>query len=60
MLTNMPVVIEQHTQWITECIRHMRANGLQRIAATPDASDAWVDHVNEAANVMLLPLTNSS
>jgi len=60
VLTNMPVAIEQHTQWITECIRHMRANGLKRIEATPEASDDWVDHVNEAANATLLPLANSS
>jgi cation diffusion facilitator CzcD-associated flavoprotein CzcO len=60
VLTNMPVAIEQHTQWITECIRHMRANGQQRIEAQTDASEAWVEHVNDAANATLLPLANSS
>ena len=60
VLTNMPVAIEQHTQWITACIRYMRAKGLKTIEATPDASDKWVDHVNEAANATLLPLANSS
>jgi cyclohexanone monooxygenase len=60
VLTNMPVAIEQHTQWITECIRHMGANGQQRIEAQADASEAWVEHVNEAANATLLPLANSS
>ena len=60
VLTNMPIAIEQHTQWITECIRSMRARGQQRIEAKPDASDAWVDHVNDAANATLLPLANSS
>jgi cation diffusion facilitator CzcD-associated flavoprotein CzcO len=60
VLTNMPVAIEQHTQWITECIGYMRANGLKRIETTHEASDKWVDHVNEAANATLLPLANSS
>jgi cation diffusion facilitator CzcD-associated flavoprotein CzcO len=60
VLTNMPVAIEQHTQWITECIRTMRAHGQTRIEATTEASDAWVEHVNEAANETLLPLANSS
>jgi cation diffusion facilitator CzcD-associated flavoprotein CzcO len=60
VLTNMPVAIEQHTQWITECIGHMRANGLKRIETTPEAADKWVERVNEAANATLLPLANSS
>jgi cation diffusion facilitator CzcD-associated flavoprotein CzcO len=60
VLTNMPVAIEQHTQWITACIRHMRANGLTRIEATAAESDKWVAHVNDAANATLLPMANSS
>jgi cation diffusion facilitator CzcD-associated flavoprotein CzcO len=60
VLTNMPVAIEQHTQWITECIRHMRATGLTRIEASAEESDKWVAHVNDAANATLLPLANSS
>ena len=60
VLTNMPVAIEQHTQWITACIAHLRATGRQRIEATQDAADAWVAHVNDAANATLLPLANSS
>jgi cation diffusion facilitator CzcD-associated flavoprotein CzcO len=60
VLTNMPVAIEQHTQWITACIRHMRDNRLTRIETTQPAADAWVEHVNEAANATLLPMANSS
>jgi cation diffusion facilitator CzcD-associated flavoprotein CzcO len=60
VLTNMPVAIEQHTQWITACIKHMRDNGLTRIEATPAESDKWVAHVNDAANATLLPMANSS
>lgn len=60
VLTNMPVAIEQHTQWITQCIRYMRAKGIDRIEATKQAADDWVDHVNDMANQTLLPLANSS
>jgi cation diffusion facilitator CzcD-associated flavoprotein CzcO len=60
VLTNMPVAIEQHTQWITACIRHMRAAGQRRVEAKAEAAEAWVAHVNEAANATLLPLANSS
>jgi cation diffusion facilitator CzcD-associated flavoprotein CzcO len=49
VLTNMPVAIEQHVDWISDCIEYMRAEGLSRIEAKSDAEEAWVDHVNEAA-----------
>src|SRR5262249_32744746 len=34
VLCNMPVAIEQHGEWITDCITHMRQHGLERIEAT--------------------------
>lgn len=60
VLTNMPTAIEQHVDWITDCIRYMRAHDLRQIEAKPDAAQAWVAHVNEAANQTLLPKANSS
>ena len=60
VLTNMPVAIEQHVEWIARCIADMRAKGLQRIEATPEATAAWVEHVNEAAQATLLPQASSS
>jgi len=59
VLTNMPVAIEQHVDWISDCIEHMRAGGLTRIEATADAEDAWVDHVNAAADMTLFVKANS-
>ncbi|MFC3127334.1 flavin-containing monooxygenase [Pseudoroseomonas globiformis] len=60
VLTNMPVAIEQHVEWITDCIRHMREAGITTIEADPVAVDEWVAHVNDAANATLLPMANSS
>ena len=60
VLCNMPVAIEQHVEWITDCIAHMREQGHERIETTPEAMDKWVRHVNEAANATLLPKANSS
>jgi cation diffusion facilitator CzcD-associated flavoprotein CzcO len=60
VLTNMPIAIEQHVDWITDCIRHMRQEGLERIEAKPDATESWGAHVNEAANATLLPMASSS
>ena len=55
VLCNMPVCIEQHVEWITDCIAHMRANGLARIEPTTNAVDRWVEQVNAAADATLLP-----
>ncbi len=60
VLCNMPVAIEQHVDWITDCIAYMRERSLERIEATADAADKWVEHVNEAADATLLPLAASS
>jgi hypothetical protein len=49
VLTNMIPAIEQHTQWIAECIGHMRQAGLRTIEARPEAQDEWVRHVAELA-----------
>jgi cation diffusion facilitator CzcD-associated flavoprotein CzcO len=60
VLCNMPIAIEQHVDWITECIRAMRANGHMRIEADADSTEKWVAHVNEAADATLLPMASSS
>ncbi len=60
VLTNMPVAIEQHAEWITDCIGHLRERGLDRIEATPDAAESWGTEVNRAASATLLPMASSS
>ena len=55
----MPVSIEQHVEWITDCIESMRRTGKSTIEPTPDAQDAWVAHVNEVVNATLIPTANS-
>jgi cation diffusion facilitator CzcD-associated flavoprotein CzcO len=60
VLCNMPVAIEQHVEWITDCIAHMRANGIARIEATESAADGWVEEVNRAANATLMPQAGHS
>ena len=60
VLCNMPVAIEQHAEWISDCIAHMREHGLERIEAKPESADQWVDQVNAAANATLLPQAKHS
>jgi cation diffusion facilitator CzcD-associated flavoprotein CzcO len=60
VLCNMPIAIEQHVDWITDCIREMRAKGLKRIEASDESAEKWVDEVNAAADATLLPMASSS
>jgi cation diffusion facilitator CzcD-associated flavoprotein CzcO len=54
VLTNMPVAIEQHVEWITGCIGHLRRNGIDSIEPDAEAARRWDAHVNEAAEATLL------
>jgi cyclohexanone monooxygenase len=59
VLANMVPAIEQHVNWIADCIEHLRSDDLRRIEAEPSAEDAWVDVVNGVANQTLYPQCNS-
>ena len=59
VLSNMIVSIEQHVDWITDCIVYMRAQGLDAMEAKRDAEEKWVAHVNEVAQTTLYPQANS-
>jgi cyclohexanone monooxygenase len=59
VLSNMIVSIEQHVDWLTECLAHLRARGLETIEATREAEEQWVKHVNEVADRTLYPAANS-
>src|SRR5262244_1308656 len=59
VLSNMIVSIEQHVDWIADCLAHLRANGHAAIEATVDAEDGWVTHVNEVGHMTLYPLAKS-
>jgi cyclohexanone monooxygenase len=55
VLSNMIVSIEQHVDWLTDCIAALRANGHAVIEPTQAAEDGWVAHVNEVADRTLYP-----
>ncbi len=57
--TQMIASIEQHVDWIADCIGHMRNRGFARIEASPQAERDWVEHVNAVADSTLYPLANS-
>jgi len=59
VLTNMMTSIEQHVDWIAECMTFMRDEGHAVIEASEQAETAWVEHVNEVADATLFPVANS-
>ena len=61
VLCNMLVAIEQHVNWIGDCIAYLRANGLRTIEPRPELETAWVAHVNEVAagTMFTAPTCNS-
>jgi cation diffusion facilitator CzcD-associated flavoprotein CzcO len=59
VLSNMIVSIEQHVDWVSDCIAYMDARQLDSIEADRTAEDEWVQHVNEVAYKTLYPSANS-
>ncbi len=55
VLSNMLVSIEQHVDWMIDCIRYMGDHAFTLVEADEAAEDAWVDHVNEVAHGTLFP-----
>jgi cyclohexanone monooxygenase len=53
VLTNMLPSIEQHVDWIADCLAAVRARGATVIEAEQQAEEAWVGHVGEAAGSTL-------
>jgi cation diffusion facilitator CzcD-associated flavoprotein CzcO/acetyl esterase/lipase len=59
VLSNMVVSIEQHVDWIAECLENMRTDGFDVIEPTSTAEAGWVQHVNDYGDITLFPRANS-
>jgi cyclohexanone monooxygenase len=59
VLTNMIMSIEQHVEWIADCIAHMTHNNLSVIETTEQSQSGWVAFVNAVADMTLYPSCNS-
>lgn len=55
VLTNMIPSIEQHVNWIADCIQFLESGQYAGIEASQSAEDEWVVHVNEVADTSLYP-----
>ena len=59
VLSNMPVSIEQHIDFIADFITWMRERDIETAEADPQAEEQWVAHVNQVADTTLYVLANS-
>jgi hypothetical protein len=56
VISNMVGSIEQHVDWIADCIVYLRKHDCRGIEATVEAEDGWVAHVNEVGDAHALSL----
>lgn len=59
--TNFVAALEQHVEWIGDCIAHLRGNGIRTIEALDSAQQEWIDHATSlvAPTVLVHPSCNS-
>lgn len=59
VLSNMTVSIEQHVDWVLDCIDHLTATGFHAIEPTDNAEAGWMQHVEDCGAITLFPAANS-
>ncbi|HWE56331.1 MAG TPA: alpha/beta hydrolase fold domain-containing protein, partial [Acidimicrobiales bacterium] len=59
VLSNMAVSIEQHVDWVSECIADLDDRGFESIEPTPMAEAGWTQHVADCADITLMTKVNS-
>jgi cation diffusion facilitator CzcD-associated flavoprotein CzcO len=59
--TNFVPALEQHVEWISDCIEYLRSNGIRTIEASATAQQDWIDHATSlvASTVLVHPSCNS-
>ncbi|MCV7107047.1 flavin-containing monooxygenase [Mycolicibacterium chitae] len=59
--TNFVAALEQHVEWIGDCIAHLRDQGHRTIEASPEAQREWIEHTTSLVEPTVLahPSCNS-
>jgi len=59
--TNFVAALEQHVEWISDCIAYLRTRGIRTIEALASAQQEWIDHATAlvAPTVLVHPSCNS-
>jgi cyclohexanone monooxygenase len=53
VLASMIQAIEQHVDWMADCMAHMRDIGAETLEPIQHYEDEWIEHVNEVSKVSL-------
>ena len=53
VLTNMLTSIEQHVEWICECLVFLKEHKIKKIEPKKESQDSWVEHCNALASETL-------
>jgi hypothetical protein len=56
---NFPRGIEDIVNWMTEFVSYLLDEDIVRVVATPEAQDAWLDHVAEINSKVLMSRSKS-
>ncbi len=59
VLTNVPVAIEQHVEWIADVVGHLRDTATRRSRRRRTRRPQWTAHVQEVAHATLFPTADS-
>ena len=59
VFSNVIFSIEQHVEWIADCLAHMLDNDLDRIDADPQAEADWTQQVHDIAAQSIVGKTDS-
>jgi cation diffusion facilitator CzcD-associated flavoprotein CzcO len=59
--SNFVTALEQHVDWIGDCISHLRSHGYRTIEALPEAQREWIEHTTSlvAPTVLAHPSCSS-
>jgi cation diffusion facilitator CzcD-associated flavoprotein CzcO/acetyl esterase/lipase len=59
VLSNMAVSIEQHVDFVADCLADLRRQGLELVEPTELAEAGWMQHVDDCSSITLFPQANS-
>lgn len=52
--SNFVTALEQHVEWIDDCITYVRRNGYRTIEALPEAQNEWIAHITSLVEPTVL------
>ena len=54
LFCNITRCVENNVEWIVDCLRYMREDGLETMTATTEAEEAWTQRCYDSAKGLLI------